>query len=191
MAQHPTHTLMIGAFCAALAARAQAAEELAPASNTDGWSADVELDPLAYAAGGHSVHVGLGRGRVRVDLGAFAADIPEWLQQVDGFDVRSDGFGMKLDVFLQEDWSGPFAGVEAGLLGTTLRSPAGDHDFDRSLLVGGRAGWRIPLGAGFYATPWLGVDYAIGAGDRNVGAYRYEQSPWVLFPTLHVGYRVR
>jgi len=92
---------------------------------------------------------------------------------------------------LDADWSGPFAGVEAGLVGTTLRSPDGDHDFDRRLQVGGRAGWRISLPAGFYATPWIGVGYAIGAGDRRVGTFVYEESPWVVFPTLHVGYRIR
>jgi hypothetical protein len=191
MARHLINTFVLAAFCTALAGRARAAEELTPVATSSGWSADVEVDPLAYAAGGHSVHVGLGRGRVRFDLGAFAADIPEWLHGNDGFDARFDGFGAKLDVFLRESWSGPFAGVEAGLLGTTLRSPDGGHDFDRRLQVGGRAGWRIPLPAGFYATPWIGVGYAIGAGDRRVGAYVYEESPWVIFPTLHVGYRIR
>ena len=107
------------------------------------------------------------------------------------WDVRTDGFGMKLDVFLKDDWRGPFAGLEAGLSDTTLRSPDGVHDRDTSVLVGGRVGWRVPFPAGFYVTPWVGLDYALDAGDRTVGAFVFDGSPWVLFPTLHVGYRIR
>ena len=194
MAQHFIGTFTLAALCMTLAGRAHATEALSPSrapSAERGWSADVELDPIAYAAGGYSLHVGLGRGRLRFDLGAFAANIPEWLHQNEGFDTRADGFGVKLDVFLKEDWRGPFAGLEAGLLGTTLRSPDGLHDFDERLQVGARVGWRIPIAAGFYATPWVGLDYAIGAGDRSVGDVVYEESPWVLFPTLHVGYQTR
>jgi hypothetical protein len=194
MALHFVSALTLLLFTLGLAGQARGDEEADPNAprsgwNAPGWSADAEVDPIAYAAGGYSLHVGFGRGRVRADLGAFAADIPEWLHQSEGFDVRMDGFGAKLDVFLREGWSGPFAGLEAGLLGMTLRSPDGDHDFDRRLQVGGRVGWRVPLAAGFYATPWLGIDYAFGAGDRDVGAYRYEESPWVFFPTVHVGYQ--
>lgn len=191
MAQHIVNGIVVAALGVALAGGAHAAEELAPSVTDPSWSADVEVDPLAYATGGHSVHVGFGRGRVRADLGAFAADIPEWLHGNEGFDVRMDGFGMKLDVFLKDDWQGPFAGIEAGVLGMTLRSPDGAHDRETHLQVGARAGWRFSLPAGFYATPWLGVDYAIGAGDRTVGAFAYEESPWVIFPTVHVGYRFR
>lgn len=195
MAQHHIGATALVLFSLGLAGWAHAdGEEAGPNApssgwSASGWSADAEIDPIAYAAGGYSVHVGVGRGRVRVDLGAFAADIPEWLHQTEGFDVRMDGFGAKLDVFLREDWSGPFAGVEAGLLGITLRSPDGDHDFDRRLNVGGRVGWRFPLGAGFHVTPWIGLDYALGANDRNVGAHRYEENPWVFFPTVHLGYQ--
>lgn len=190
MTQYFIRGATIALLSAALSGRADATEELAPAREAPGWSADVEIDPLAYAVRGHSVHVGLGHGRVRVDLGAFAADVPEWMHGNEGFDVRADGFGAKLDVFLKDDWRGPFAGLEAAVTDTTLRSPGGEHDRETRLQVGGRAGWRILLPAGFYATPWVGLGYAIGAGDRRVGAFEYEASPWVLFPTLHLGYRI-
>ena len=98
------------------------------------------------------------------------------------WDVRTDGFGMKLDVFLKDDWRGPFAGLEAGLSDTTLRSPDGAHDRDTSVLVGGRVGWRVPFPAGFYVTPWVGLDYALDAGDRTVGAFVFDGSPWCSSP---------
>jgi hypothetical protein len=61
----------------------------------------------------------------------------------------------------------------------------------RQLQVGLRAGWRIPLIAGFFVTPWVGVGYAFGAEDRVLGAHTFESNPWYVFPTIHLGYVLR
>ena len=57
--------------------------------------ADVEVDPTAYALGGHSLHAGIARGHWRVDLGNFAMDLPAFAHADDGVAVSFDGFGAK------------------------------------------------------------------------------------------------
>ncbi len=45
------------------------------------------------------------------------------------------------------------------------------------------------LGAGFYATPWLGLSYSFDAGDVTVGGRTFKNSPWQVFPAVHFGRR--
>ncbi len=149
---------------------------------------DVEIDPLAYAAAGYSLHVGLTWDRYRLDLGAFAADLPEVIHGNDGFDVSFDGFGTKLDRFWRANHTGPFAGIEAAVVDVAVvHRPTATVDADRRVQAGVRAGWRFALPADFYVTPWIGVGYAFGAGDRTIADRTFTESPIVVFPTVHVG----
>jgi hypothetical protein len=149
---------------------------------------DVELDPIAYAASGYSLHVGLSHGRYRLDLGAFAADLPELLHGNDGFEVAMHGFGAKLDRFWRRDRTGFFAGVEAGVLDYQVVDGATRMVEQSTRLQGGaRVGWRFALPADFHVTPWVGVGYALGAGDRTIAGRTFEESPVVVFPTVHLG----
>jgi hypothetical protein len=149
---------------------------------------DVEIDPIAYVASGYSLHVGLGRGRYRLGLGAFAAALPQVFHGNDGFDVGMHGFGAKLDVFWRGERAGPFAGLEAGLVDLAVVDQASSTlDRGNRFLAGARIGWRFALPAAFYATPWVGVGYAFGASDRTIAGRPFSDSPLVVFPTLHVG----
>lgn len=160
-----------------------------PASG-DRLQFDLEADPLAYLAAGSSLHLGLRWQRLRLDLGAFSADIPHLVHGQSDFSDRFHGWGIKLDVALREDGAGPFVGVEASLLVDDLVDERTDlHARSRSVTAGLRAGWRFELPARFYLVPWLGVGLRGGERDVQVGERTFERGPWTVFPTIHVGYR--
>jgi hypothetical protein len=151
---------------------------------------DVEIDPIAYVASGYSLHAGFGWNRYRVDLGAFAAEMPEFMHGNEDFEVGFDGYGAKFDVFWRTDRVGPFAGVQAGLVNVSVVEKASRIvDTDTRFQPGARIGWRIGMPADFYLTPWVGVDYAFGAADRVVAGKTFEEGHWSFFPTVHVGRR--
>jgi len=154
---------------------------------------DVEVDPIAYALDGYSLHVGLTRGHFRVDLGAYAIAMPEAVHGNEGFSASFDGFGAKAQYFPLARGTRLFVGAGVGVSrvqieheGTQMASR------DEGISAGVHVGWRFDLPAGFYATPWVGVDYALTGGDDVIldGA-TFERSRWSVFPTVHLGYRFR
>lgn len=154
------------------------------------FHADAEVDPTAYVLSGYSLHVGIGYRHVRLDLGAFAMDLPSFVHGNEGFQSSFNGYGMKLHVFPFAEQQGPFVGVDGG----TARMEAtweatGETRQQRQFSAGVHAGWRIGLPAGFYATPWIGVSYAFGAGDITIRGATYKASPVSVFPAIHLGYR--
>jgi len=107
---------------------------------------DAEVDPTAYALDGYSLHLGIGSGRVRLDLGVFRMAIPQLVHGDAGFDVSFDGFGPKLQYFLFAEQRGLFVGADAGLTrihaerqGTSLAA------HEDSFGLGIHAGYRVPL----------------------------------------------
>ena len=162
-----------------------------PAS-AEPFHADVEIDPTAYALDGNSVHVGIGAGRIRADLGSFAEHLPQFFHGHDGFDVSFDGFGVKLQAFLSEDQRGWFGGVDAGVLRVLAQRHGTDlADRQRQLGVGIHAGYRFELPDGFYVTPWLGLGYDFGTRDVTFQGATYHPSAIAVFPAVHVGFRFR
>ena len=150
---------------------------------------DVEVDPLAYALQGHSVHVGVGTGRFRFDLGAFGLELPAWAKSNTAFDAGFAGFGAKAHAHWYEDGTGPFAGVGLGAVRTVVQHRAsGIAARDASLGVGVEVGWLVPLVAGLYVKPWVGVSRTLGAEDVEVDGERFEAVRWQVFPTVHLGY---
>ena len=69
------------------------------------------------------------------------------------------------------------------LVGTDLSSRADQPG------IGVNAGYRLEIGRGFYATPWLGLSYAFGAGDTVLGGKTFKGQNWSIFPAIHIGYR--
>lgn len=183
--------LFIALFFSASSAVANA-EEPAPEEPRSPITVDVEIDPIAYALGGYSVHGGIGWRRFRLDLGAFGMELPAWVHGNEGFSTSFGGYGLKGQYFLIEEQKGPFVGISAGVLlplisldGTELAS---SH---RQFNLGLQAGWRIDLGARFFVTPWIGVDYNLGAPEVTLMDQTYEHPQWTFFPTIHLGYRSR
>lgn len=151
---------------------------------------DVEVDPTAYVLNGYSLHVGLGLDRFRLDLGAYAIGMPEAFHGNKGFDASMHGFGAKLHWFPFDEQKGGFVGVGAGIGKTLVSLRDTDLATERSSFsAGAEAGWRFDLGAGFYATPWVSLDYGFDAKDVQLGGETFATDKWSVFPAVHFGRR--
>lgn len=173
---------------AAVATLAALACAPAPAAAAD-LRVDVEVDPLAYALQGHSVHVGVGVGHFRFDLGAFGLELPDWASPNPAFDAGFSGFGAKAHAHWFEDGTGPFAGLGLGVARTVVQHrETGLAARDASVGVGVEVGWLVPLVAGLYVKPWIGLSRTLGAEDFTAEGERFEAMRWQVFPTVHLGY---
>lgn len=153
-------------------------------------TADVEVDPTAFALDGYSLHAGVHSGAIRVDLGAYAMRLPAAFAGQDQLDVAFHGFGVKAQRFFGGGATGGFAGVGLGLNDTLVRHRAcGEAAALRNLGAGVHAGWRFGLPQDFYVTPWLGLDYTFGPRRVALGGETYAPPPWSVFPAVHLGYR--
>jgi hypothetical protein len=154
-------------------------------------SADIELDPLAYALGGSSVHAGIHEGRFRLDLGAFSLDLPEAFHGNKDFAVSMAGAGIKLDYFPLERSTGFFVGAEAATTKTTvIEERSKQAEQSRHFIASARIGYRIDLGQALFVSPWVSVGYATGR-DIEIAGRNFEHSHLTIFPTVHLGYRFR
>ena len=168
-------------------AQAQSAGE-APGEASVGF--DVEIDPLAYALEGHSLHVGVWLGRVRLDLGSFGLVVPTFAHGNDNFEVSFSGYGTKADLYFNDDRDGVYLGVQLGVSRVTTRRVALDlAEVHMQSEASGRIGYRWLSKSGFYVTPWVGVGYTFGAKDVALGGEVLEGNPLLIFPTVHLGYQ--
>ena len=158
------------------------------AANDNGVNLDVEIDPIAYALHGYSLHVGLDIGHLRYDLGVYAADVPRWLQGNSGFDTSERGVGIKAQYFLNDGRTRWFLGASFGPVREHIEDRATGERVSRDLYGAGvEAGYRIELGKGFYAKPWLGLDYLPRASDLLVAGQRYTEKQLQPFAAIHLG----
>jgi len=156
------------------------------------FHADAEIDPTAYVLAGYSLHVGLGWDRARLDLGAFALDVPAFVHGNDDFDASFNGYGVKVQYFLFDEQRGAFVGVDGAVIRSLVRRSGTDlASLDTQGSAGVNAGYRFDLGAGFYITPWIGFGAVFGADDVTLAGETFEQSSWLVFPAIHLGYRFR
>lgn len=173
----------------ALAAPARSA---APEPAGAELSADVEVDPTAYALAGYSVHAGLNLGHWRLDLGAFALSVPEFVHGNKDFDASFNGYGVKVQYFFADTHDGFVLGLDAGHIRSLVQRKGSDlAATDQALSLGVNAGYRFKLYTGLYATPWLGVGYALGSEDITLGGATFEAQPVTIFPAVHLGYAFR
>src|SRR5699024_3737845 len=73
---------------------------------------EVEVDPIAYALNGYSGHIAYGFDPLRISLGGFGADQPEFFHGNEGWKARSRGITMKVDYLLQKQ-AGYYVGLDA------------------------------------------------------------------------------
>lgn len=161
----------------------------APASLTQ-FHLDAETDPTAFVLSGHSLHLGLGQGAWRVDLGAFAMNVPEFVHGNSDFDTAFNGFGAKVQYFPMEDQAKLFFGVDASINRVSVErrnSELAVHQNQPS--VGVNIGYRVMLPAAFYVTPWIGVGKVFNAQDITLGDKVFTMAPYSIFPAIHLGRR--
>ncbi|MBX3204842.1 MAG: hypothetical protein KF764_07225 [Labilithrix sp.] len=164
-----------------------AAEE-APAASR--FHFDLETDPTAFVFRGYSLHAGLGWKHLRLDVGAYAMDLPGFVESNEGFASSFHGAGAKLQLFLFDEQKGGFVGIDGGInhLRTDLEG-TGRHASQDQISVGVNFGWRFALPFDLYATPWLGVSYSPNVRDMEVAGKTYRANAMMVFPAVHLGYR--
>jgi hypothetical protein len=153
---------------------------------------DIELDPIAYAANGFSVHGGWRIDHWRLDVGAFGAELPSFLLSSDAFTSRFAGFGLKLDYHIHDDVGGAFFGIAASrALNTITHNATRSSDTQTMHELSVRVGYEFDLSWGLYLAPWVSVGTAFGTKDVTIDGDTLEaQGPVMLFPTIHLGYRL-
>ncbi|HYP99885.1 MAG TPA: hypothetical protein VER96_14515 [Polyangiaceae bacterium] len=179
---------------------AQATEAVAPTTDSAApdspperrFHADLELDPTAYVLDGFSLHVGLGWDALRIDLGVFGLAVPEFVHRQRDFDVAFDGYGVKAQYFPFAKQRGLFVGVDAAYSRALIRLRGSELAArDNQLALGMNAGVRCYVAGDFYITPWLGVGHSFGADDVSLGGKTFAANPLLIFPAVHLGYRLR
>lgn len=156
--------------------------------SSSGPAMDIELDPIAYALSGYSLHAGMSWDRFRLDLGAFALAVPEALHGTEGIDVYGGGFGAKLDYYPLSKLPGLFVGTQLSRVRETVTArDSGEAATASHVTVGARVGYRIDVAAGFYALPWVGVDVSLTDRAQSVSGTDYEPGRLLFFPTIHIG----
>ena len=151
---------------------------------------EVELDPIAFAMGGYSLHLAHGLGSTRLDIGVFGLDVPESIHGNRGWTQAFDGVGLKWD-YVGTDPFGLFVGLDGGYMRNrySRRGEAGSELRDVTGL-GVRAGYRFRLTDSFYVVPWVSVSRLFGAHDVHMGQGAFSTRTLQVFPTVHVGWRL-
>ncbi len=152
---------------------------------------DIEIDPIAYALKGFSVHGGYLIEAWRIDLGIYGLEIPEAVHGNDGFDSKFFGTGWKLDRFFKGQPDGFFVGVDGGVSRLQVTHQGSNQKANRiEYSLGVRIGYRWNTGlASLYITPWLGLGYTLNAKNLTVNGETFENSAFQPFPTVHVGWK--
>jgi hypothetical protein len=163
---------------------------LAIAGKSNAQHFDVEIDPIAYALKGYSVHGGYMWSSFRLDIGIFGVEAPEFAHGNEGFANRIDGGGAKLDYYLIRPGSGMFIGLESGVVRSRVTWTASRENAERTeYSVGARTGYRFILGGRFTVTPWVGLGYTRNKKDQHVDGRVFESGAFQPFPTIHLGYK--
>ena len=173
-----------------------------PSTASAATSLLVETDPQPFLFKGFAAHVRAVPQREHLVIGAgvYALDFPALLIDLDP-ENRSAGWHARLrlggavfgDYSFKRDAEGWFVGAELALqdFRYTNDNEPGRAATALNFVVLPRAGyaWR-PFDAGFYLMPWFGLGYTAQiAGERRVGARRYDLSPFVPYAALHLGWK--
>lgn len=157
---------------------------------------ELEIDPIAYALKGYSVHLIHVQNRWRKDLGVFAIQQPEGYGPNVGYKVYSAGVGAKLNYLLnkKETW---FAGIGGGYVENNIKHIVSAQTAVQKLVsFGVHAGYRwSPFRnsgsafKGLYIAPWASLDYNHTLNAVRFDAGPYKQAKLSVFPTVHLGYK--
>ena len=163
---------------------------LAPVTGQAQW--EVESDPTAYALKGFSAHVGhpVLDGRLRLQVGAFGAETPEWIHGNSGFTENSRGGTFKVDYFPLRPLNGLFVGADSNYSRVRYEFDQTHERTYRNIVgLGARVGYRFDLGKHLYASPWASMDYQFNAKDVSISGKTFHEKKYSVFPAVHVGWR--
>lgn len=151
-----------------------------------------EIDPFAYMYDGYSVHVGKQTGPLRLDLGVFAMDIPEFAEEYmydsEDFDIKFKGLGIKLDYFIEKNI---FIGLDSNVQKREYIHHTTNSKVEKTVaFVGVRTGFNYELNKNLYFSPWFGVSKNITGNEKiTVSTSSVETGEYDYFLTAHIGYK--
>jgi len=150
---------------------------------------DIEIDPIAYALKGFSVHAGLNSEHIRYDIGIFGIEVPESFHGNDGFNNYIWGAGAKADYFFSGTDKGLYTGVGIDLTSSRMRlDETGSETSVTQFAAGANIGYKFKLTEHLFVKPWFGLSYLFNANDIEVDGQIFEQASIRPFPTVHVGW---
>jgi len=151
---------------------------------------EVEVDPIAYALNGYSGHAAYVFDPLRISLGAFGADQPEFFHGNEGWEARTRGITMKAD-YLFPKLGGFFVGLDATYSWNeyTLKS-SNKTESQNGLGLGVRTGYRFTFrNTGFYIVPWFSVSYPFDTKEVIISDEKFDEARILVFPTIHLGWQ--
>jgi len=158
-----------------------------------------EADPFAFLNNGYSFHLGYENWGMRFDLTKVKVDFPEKFEEgfynTKKFDLISNINGIKLDyIGNRENWSkNAFLGVDINhqKLSFKHRQTLESKNLN-SFNLGLRAGYKIPIYKGFYATPWAAVWKNLKSTQLfEVEGDLVSTNKWDWIVTIHFGYSIK
>lgn len=156
---------------------------------------EVEADPIAYIFKGYSFHLGYQTGHWRFNAGTFAITQPDFFTSDDRYTVRNGGFGIKADYLFRES-KGLFVGLQSDYGKDKVKfDQTGESQQHSGINLGVRTGYRFMFGKkekdyrGLYLVPWVALIYTPDSPTLQFSHGQYDFGSWLIFPTVHLGYR--
>ena len=158
----------------------------------------LEVDPIAYALKGYSVHAIYQVNKLSFDVGIFGIEAPVGFTGNKGFREKMDGAGIKVHYHFS-GIKGWFTGISAGYSNMDIKHKAsGEVDKGKAVGIGADVGyrfffWKDQAGkhTGLYLMPWVSVGYDVYQQKIDIAEKEYKQQPVTFFPTVHIGYRFK
>jgi hypothetical protein len=154
------------------------------------FAVDMEIDPVAFALGGMSLHIGLRTDVSRIDFGVYSLGVPALFHGVEDVQVFLSGFELRYDHTIHEKTRGLYLGAQITVNRVEfVQVSTSESAVTRDVRLGVQVGYRIQiLEAGLYVNPWLGVFYRAGVDSVDVGSIDFVEPRISPFPAVHVGW---
>lgn len=158
-----------------------------PVIGQAGWL--MEVDPLAYALQGYSLHGGYHfSSGFTVDVGIYGLHVPESFESQKDYKSQFQGYGIKIN-YTGKKPEGLFVGVGFGQSKITAQEIKSREEVSGDVETAGiQLGYRLDVGK-FYVTPWVGFDYSLKELKMPTTNGTYEYQRFSVFPTIHFGYQ--
>jgi len=184
--------VVLAGFLAASLSFSQTVAQTSNTLNDPSSFFDVETDPLAYILDGYSLHVGYSKNKSRWNVGFVGFEYPENFNDNAGITARTNGLSLKWD-YISPKLKGFYVGLQSDLSRLKLTS-IDDNTQVKTLFqatFGLRAGYRLMFGSenGFYLNAWAANIFNTKSDDVVVGNTAYEIPAYVIFPTVHLGWK--
>lgn len=154
---------------------------------------EIELDPIAYALSGYSLHLGEYIHAWKFDVNTAAESYNQSetnsLLSNSNFTSKFVSYGAKID-YIGSSQTGFHIGVQWDYVQWTYTNVNNSVSANNYMQDAGiRIGYRWGAGA-LYLDPWIGFLYNYqGTNSVNVGGQAYNPQNFLVFPTVHIGFR--